>query len=124
MARERLHESFFCDRDGSKIPKEFEYIYETASSRLECWCLISFQLAAILLTLVLVEGRMVTRREQNNKVVAEQAGELSKVEVEEEEEVNNRVARQAGEGEQEERQAGPFDLFGQVISSFGKKDKL
>merc|ERR550525_1787855 len=74
------------------------------------------KLAAILLTLVLVEGRMVTRREQNNKVVAEQAGELSKVEVEE---VNNRVARQAGEGEQEERQAGPFDLFGQVISSFG-----
>ena len=73
---------------------------------------------------MLVEGRMVTRREQNNKVVAEQAGELSKEEVEEEDEVNNRVARQAGEGEQEERQAGPFDLFGQVISSFGKKDKL
>ena len=65
---------------------------------------------------------MVTRREQNNKVVAEQAGELSKEEVVEE--VNKRGARQAGEGEQEERQAGPFDLFGQVISSFGKKDKL
>ena len=73
---------------------------------------------------MLVEGRMVTRREQNNKVVAEQAGELSKEEVHEKEEVNNRVARQAGEGEKEERQAGPFDLFGQVISSFGKKDKL
>ena len=69
---------------------------------------------------MLVDGRMVTRREQNNKVVAEQAGGLSK----EEDEVNKRVARQAGEGEKEERQAGPFDLFGQVISSFGKKDKL
>ena len=110
--------SFFCDHDGSK---NLNIFILNSSSRLECCFLISFQLAAILLTLVLVEGRMVTRREQNNKVVAEQAGELSKVEVEE---VNNRVARQAGEGEQEERQAGPFDLFGQVISSFGKKDKL
>ena len=113
--------SFFCDHDGSK---NLNIFILNSSSRLECCFLISFQLAAILLTLVLVEGRMVTRREQNNKVVAEQAGELSKEEVEEEDEVNKRVARQAGEGEQEERQAGPFDLFGQVISSFGKKDKL
>ena len=75
----------------------------------------SFQLAALFLTLVLVEGRMVTRREEN---VVGQAGKLmSRVEVEE---VKKRVVRQAEE--EDGREAGPFDLFGQVLNSFGKKE--
>ena len=80
---------------------------------------IAFQLAAIFLTLVLVEGRMVTRREQKEGVVnVRQAGRLiSRVEVEEN--ANKRVVRQAGEGGGE---AGPFDLFGQVLNSFGEKE--
>ena len=80
---------------------------------------IAFQLAAIFLTLVLVEGRMVTRREQKEGVVnVGQAGRLmSRVEVEEN--ANKRVVRQAGEGGGE---AGPFDLFGQVLNSFGEKE--
>ena len=78
----------------------------------------SFQLAALFLTLVLVEGRMVTRREEKeDRVVVGQAGKLmSRVEVEG---VNKRVVRQADE--EDGREAGPFDLFGQVINSFGKK---
>ena len=81
----------------------------------------SFQLAALFLTLVLVEGRMVTRREEKEDgVVVGQAGRLiSRVEVEEEEGVNKRVVRQAED--EDGREAGPFDLFGQVINSFGKK---
>merc|ERR1712013_264016 len=56
---------------------------------------------------VLVEGRMVTR---DDREVVRQAGD--------EEELNkNRVVRQAAEAEQEENQAGPFDLFGQVLNS-------
>ena len=66
----------------------------------------SFQLAAIFLTVVLVEGRMVTRRgEQRDEVVVGQAGV----------DTNKRVVRQAEE-------AGPFDLFGQVLNSFGEKE--
>ena len=81
----------------------------------------SFQLAAIFLTLVLVEGRMVTRWEQREGVVNDgQAGKLmSRVEVEGEENANKRVVRQTGEDGGE---AGPFDLFGQVLNSFGKKE--
>ena len=76
----------------------------------------SFQLAALFLTLVLVEGRMVTRREKKDGVVVGQAGKLmSRVEIEG---VNKRVVRQADE--EDGREAGPFDLFGQVINSFGK----
>ena len=82
---------------------------------------IAFQLAAIFLTLVLVEGRMVTRREQKEGVVnVGQAGRLiSRVEVEVKENANKRVVRQAGEDGGE---AGPFDLFGQVLNSFGEKE--
>ena len=80
---------------------------------------IAFQLAAIFLTLVLVEGRMVTRREQKEGVVnVGQAGRLiSRVEVEEN--ANKRVVRQAEENGGE---SGPFDLFGQVLNSFGEKE--
>ena len=79
----------------------------------------SFQLVALFLTLVLVEGRMVTRREEKEDgVVVGQAGKLmSRVEVEE---VKKRVVRQAEE--EDGREAGPFDLFGQVLNSFGKKE--
>merc|ERR1711935_736432 len=56
---------------------------------------------------------MVTRREEKEGVVVGQAGKLiSRVEVE----ANKRVVRQAGE---DGREAGPFDLFGQVLNSFG-----
>ena len=77
----------------------------------------SFQLAAIFLTVVLVEGRMVIRREeQTDGVVVGQAGKLMReVEVED----KKRVVRQA---EEDGRQAGPFDLFGQVLNSFGEKE--
>ena len=79
----------------------------------------SFQLAAIFLTVVLVEGRMVIRREeQTDGVVVGQAGKLVR-EVGVEENTKKRVVRQA---EEDGRQAGPFDLFGQVIDSFGEKE--
>ena len=53
---------------------------------------------------------MVTR---DDREVVRKAGD--------EEELNkNRVVRQAAEAEQEENQAGPFDLFGQVLNSFGE----
>ena len=53
---------------------------------------------------------MVTREDRE---VVRQAGD--------EEELNkNRVVRQTAEAEQEENQAGPFDLFGQVLNSFGE----
>ena len=53
---------------------------------------------------------MVTRDEGE---VVRQAGD--------EEELNkNRVVRQTAEAEKEENQAGPFDLFGQVLNSFGE----
>merc|ERR1711934_584914 len=65
---------------------------------------------------VLVEGRMVTRTgEQTDGVVVGQAGKLVR-EVGVEENTKKRVVRQA---EEDGREAGPFDLFGQVISSFG-----
>ena len=81
----------------------------------------SFQLAAIFLTVVLVEGRMVTRTgEQTDGVVVGQAGKLVR-EVGVEENTKKRVVRQA---EEDGREAGPFDLFGQVINSFGEKEKL
>ena len=81
----------------------------------------SFQLAAIFLTVVLVEGRMVIRRgEQTDGVVVGQAGKLVR-EVGVEENTKKRVVRQA---EEDGREAGPFDLFGQVINSFGEKEKL
>merc|ERR1712037_687187 len=68
------------------------------------------------LTVVLVEGRMVIRTgEQTDGVVVGQAGKLMR-EVEVEENTKKRVVRQA---EEDGRQAGPFDLFGQVINSFG-----
>ena len=79
-----------------------------------------FQLAAIFLTVVLVEGRMVTRRgEQKDGLVVGQAGKLMMREVEEEENTNKRAVRQA---EEDGREAGPFDLFGQVLNSFGEKE--
>merc|ERR1739842_151851 len=66
---------------------------------------------------VLVEGRMVTRRrEQKDGLVVGQAGKLMMREVEEEENTNKRAVRQA---EEDGREAGPFDLFGQVLNSFG-----
>ena len=84
----------------------------------------SFQLAALFLTLVLVEGRMVTRREEKeDRVVVGQAGKLMievEVEGEKEEGVNKRVVRQTEDEDGSE--AGPFDLFGQVLNSFGKNE--
>merc|ERR1711890_16000 len=61
----------------------------------------------------LVEGRMVTRqrREQEDGVAVGQENREVVVET------NKRVVRQAGE--EDGGEAGPFDLFGQVISSFG-----
>ena len=57
---------------------------------------------------------MVTR---DDREVVRQAGD--------EEELNkNRVLRQTAEAEQEENQAGPFDLFGQVLNSFGEEKTL
>ena len=79
----------------------------------------SFQLAAIFLTVVLVESRMVTRTgEQTDGVVVGQAGKLVR-EVEVEDNDKKRVVRQA---EEDGREAGPFDLFGQVIDSFGENE--
>merc|ERR1739838_589420 len=72
-------------------------------------CPYRMKLAVFFLALVLVEGRMVTR---DDREVVRQAGD--------EEELNkNRGVRQTAEAEQEENQAGPFDLFGQVLNSFG-----
>ena len=53
---------------------------------------------------------MVTR---DDREVVRQAGD-------EEELKKNRVVRQTAEAEQEENQAGPFDLFGQVLNGFGE----
>ena len=39
--------------------------------------------------------------------------------IKQEENTKKRVVRQA---EEDGRQAGPFDLFGQVINSFGEKE--
>ena len=57
---------------------------------------------------------MVTR---DDREVVRQAGDEAELN-------KSRVVRQTAEAEQEENQAGPFDLFGQVLNSFGEEKTL